>query len=381
MSQPNPEEYSSFAPRHQAALFGHVEAERALLDAWASGRLPHGWLITGPKGVGKATLAFRFARFLLTHGMADAADAGPSLFGDAPPKPTSLVVPEESPVYARVAAFGHADLITIEKSFDDKRDRWRSEIVIQDVRQLIERFALTAAEGGYRVCIVDAADDMNPNAANALLKVLEEPPPNAVLLLIAHAPGALLPTIRSRCRRLALQPLAASEMDQALGRLLPDLPPAERQSLGYLAEGIPGRAVALAAQGGLQSLQAMLELVATLPKADLVKLHSLGDRFSRKGQEQGFQLAAELFRWWLAQVVRSSALGRNGQMDRPELYAGEGALARKLAGWQAPARWAEDWEAIGRLLDRGESVNLDRKQMLLNIFAILSRAAEAGIRR
>ncbi len=374
------EDFTSWGPRHTAALVGHAAAEQVLLEAWASGRLPHAWLITGPRGVGKSTLAFRFARFLLVNGMAGAADDGPSLFG-APPKPTSLALPEEHPAFHRVASFGHADLITVERSWDDKNDRWRSEIVVQDVRAVIERFGMTAAEGGYRVCIVDAADDMNTNAANALLKILEEPPPNAVLLLVSHAPGSLLPTIRSRCRRLPLQPLGDTAMHAALRDLLPDLSEAERQSLAVAAEGSPGRAVTLGGQGGLDLLREWLDLIAGLPKPDIGKLHSFGDKLGRATGAENFRVMVELFRWWLARLVRAAAAGRAGGAGWAELFQGEAALAARLASWQAPDRWAEDWETIGRLLDRGESVNLDRKQMLLNLFATMGRAADSAARR
>lgn len=375
MSGYDPQAATSWAPRHTAVLFGHAGAEKALLDAWAGGRLPHAWLITGPRGIGKATLAFRFARFLLANGPAAGLDTGPSLFGDAPVLPDSLAVAEDHPVFARVASAGHADLIIVERSWDDKGERWRSEIVVQDVRAVIDRFGMTAAEGGYRVCIVDAADDMNVNAANALLKILEEPPPNAVLLLVSHAPGSLLPTIRSRCRRLALKPLDEAALGQAVDRLLPDLDAAERRGLAVLAEGSPGRAVMLASQGGLKLLHALLEMVGQLPKPDVAKLHALGDSLARDRSGQGFQLMGELFRWWLARLVRAAAAGRIGAADGNEIFPGETALAQRMAQWQSPVRWAEDWEQIGRLLDRGESVNLDRKQMLLNLFAALGRVA------
>ncbi|MEK9967787.1 MAG: DNA polymerase III subunit delta' [Ferrovibrio sp.] len=375
MSEYNPQEAASWAPRHNAALFGHEAAEKTLLDAWASGRLPHGWLITGPKGVGKSTLAFRFARFLLKQGPAAGLDSGPGLFGDAPVLPGSLAVAEDDAVFSRVANAGHADLISVERSWDDKSDRWRGDIVVQDVRAVIDRFGKTAAEGGYRVCIVDAADDMNVNAANALLKILEEPPPNAVLLLVSHAPGGLLPTIRSRCRRLTLKPLEDVAMQQTLDRLLPDLAAAERHGLAVLAEGSPGRAVTLAAQGGLKLLHGLLEMVGQLPKPDIAKLHAFGDALARDRSGTGFQLMTELFRWWLARMVRAAAAGRIGGPGWAEIFPGETGLAMRLAQWQAPARWAEDWEQFGRLLDRGESVNLDRKQMLLNLFAALSRSA------
>ncbi len=388
MSGFSTEEFTSWAPRHATELFGRAAAEQVLLEAWGSGRLPHAWLITGPRGVGKATLAFRFARFLLANGVpGGAGDDGPGLFGGGgdmfggPPKPTGLAVPETDPVFHRVASFGHADLITVERSWDDKNDRWRGEIVVQDVRAVIDRFGKTAAEGGYRVCIVDAADDMNTNAANALLKILEEPPPNAVLILISHAPGSLLPTIRSRCRRLPLQPLDEAAMRQVLHHLLPDLSEAERQALTVAAEGSPGRAVTLGGQGGLDLLREWLDLIAGLPRADIGKLHSFGDKLARASGAESFRVMVELFRWWLARLVRAAALGRAGGSGWVELFQGEAALAARLASWQPADRWAEDWESFGRLLDRGESVNLDRKQMLLNLFAALGRSAEAASRR
>jgi DNA polymerase-3 subunit delta' len=375
MSGYDPQQAASWGPRHNAVLFGHQAAEQTLLDAWASGRLPHAWMITGPRGVGKATLAFRFARFLLAHGPAAALDSGPSLFGDAPTLPTSLAIAEDNPVFSRVANAGHADLITVERSYDDKGDRWRGDIVVQDVRTVNDRFAMTAAEGGYRVCIVDAADDMNVNAANALLKILEEPPPNAVLLLVSHAPGGLLPTIRSRCRRLPLKALAEADLLAALDRMLPDLGDAERRGLAVLAEGSPGRAAMLAGQGGLKLLHGLLDMVAQLPKPDMAKLHAFGDALNRDRSGAGFQLMTDLFRWWLARLTRSAAAGRIGGAGWAEIFPGETAMALRMAQWQGPERWAEDWEQIGRLLDRGESVNLDRKQMLLNLFAALARSA------
>lgn len=375
MSGYDPQQAATWAPRHARTLFGHEAAEKTLLDAWTSGRLPHAWLLTGPKGVGKATLAFRFARFLLANGPASAADTGPSLFGDAPVLPDNIAVADDHPVFSRVASAGHADLITVERSWDEKGDRWRGDIVVQDVRAVIDRFGKTAAEGGYRVCIVDAADDMNINAANALLKILEEPPPNAVLLLVSHAPGGLLPTIRSRCRRLPLKPLDDAALSRVLDTLLPDLDAAERRGLAVLAEGAPGRAVMLASQGGLKLLHGLLDMVSQLPKPDAAKLHAFGDALARDRSGSGFRVMGELFRWWLARLVRAAASGRIGGPGWNEIFPGETALALRLAEWQAPVRWAEDWELVGRLLDRGESVNLDRKQMLLNLFAMLGKAA------
>ena len=191
------------APRENPSLSGHEPAEKELLSAFASGRLPHGLLITGPHGVGKATLAFRFARFLLSQGAAPSAGG---LF--APAVPSSLALPPEHPVFRRVASSGHADLLTVERGIDPKRKRERTEIVVDDTRAIAAFLRLTPAEGGWRIVVVDTADEMNRNAANAVLKILEEPPSRALLILVSDNPGRLLPTIRSRCRRLPLRQAA-----------------------------------------------------------------------------------------------------------------------------------------------------------------------------
>ncbi len=175
------------APRENPDLFGHEDAERTFAAAASTGRLHHAWLITGAEGVGKATLAYRLARRLL--GGADAVDH------------------PANPVFRRVARATHADLLTVEREWDEKRKRQRTEIVVEGARDIAGFLRLTPAEGGWRIVVVDGAEHLNRNAANALLKVLEEPPARAVLLLTCAAPGRLLPTVRSRCRRLPLRPL------------------------------------------------------------------------------------------------------------------------------------------------------------------------------
>ena len=181
-------------PRENPLLFGHAAAQAQILEAMLGGRMHHAWLITGAPGVGKATLAYRFARRLLA--------------GVQPGR--QLAVAATSPVFRRVAAGSHADLLTVEREWDDKKSRLRGEIVVDDARTISAFLRLTPAEGGWRVVVIDGAEHMNRNAANSVLKMLEEPPPRAVLLLTCAAPGRLLPTIRSRCRRLALAPLAAA---------------------------------------------------------------------------------------------------------------------------------------------------------------------------
>ena len=152
-------------PRANPLLLGHAPAEAMILEAMAAGRMHHAWLITGPEGVGKATLAYRFARRLLA----------------GRPEGPSLALEPSHPTFRRVAAGSHADMLTIEREYDPKRKRMRTTIAVDDVRRVVPFMHLTPAEGGWRVVVIDGAEEMNPASANALLKVLEEPPPRAVV--------------------------------------------------------------------------------------------------------------------------------------------------------------------------------------------------------
>ena len=215
-------------PWRSNRLLGHEAAEKTMLAAQQSGRLHHAWLLAGPRGIGKATLAWRFARFLLS------GEGEGSLFGGGP---ESLDVAADAPGRALVDARSHPDLFHLRRTLNPDTGRMRAEIAVDDVRDLGAFMHMTPAMGKWRVAIVDAADEMNRNSANAVLKILEEPPPNAVLLMVAHMPGRLLPTIRSRCRRLALQPLADEIVMRLLGDYAPGVKAEERTVLARLSEG------------------------------------------------------------------------------------------------------------------------------------------------
>src|ERR1700743_3461433 len=189
-------------PRETTELFGHREAEAALLNAYRSGRIPHAWLIGGAQGIGKATLAYRMARFVLAHG---------NPRSDAASRAETLQIDPSDPVARQVATGAHGGLLTLERSLNDK-GVMRTVITVDETRETISFFGSTAAVDGWRVCIVDTVDELNPNAANALLKVLEEPPRQSLFLLVSHAPARALPTILSRCRKLMLRPLAVPDV-------------------------------------------------------------------------------------------------------------------------------------------------------------------------
>src|SRR5476649_1996336 len=209
MSDDDTDDRDVLLPRETSALFGHAEAESALLESYQSGRIPHAWLIGGPPGIGKATLAYRLARFVLAH-------ADPRL--PAVQKATSLAIDADNPVARRIAAQAQGDLLVLERVINEQTEKLYTVIRVDDVRRAVPFFGSTAGEGGWRITIVDAVDDLQREGANALLKVLEEPPARTLLLLISSAPGRELPTIRSRCRRLLLRPLSADDVARAVAQ-------------------------------------------------------------------------------------------------------------------------------------------------------------------
>jgi DNA polymerase III subunit delta' len=343
------------APRANPDLEGHEAAERTLRQLYEAGRLPHAILLCGPRGIGKATLAFRLARFVLAN--------PPAGHGGDGAAPEGLAIDPDSGVFRRVAAGGHADLLTVERAYDPRRRRLRSEIVVDDTREITGFLRLTAAEGGWRVVIIDGADAMNRNAANALLKILEEPPRQALLLLVAHSPGRLLPTIRSRCRRLALAPLPLPLVARLLQRYRPGL--AEAEALAALSGGSIGRALELADAGGLELHRALLDMLARAPDFELPRLHEFADRLAAGDAEEGQRAFEEL----LAQVLAHAATGS------ATAVAGEGRALARLAALAPPPRWAERREAIIENFDRTRDLNLDRKQAVLDAFFAIAGAA------
>lgn len=348
-------------PRENALLFGHEAAEAALLDGALSGRLAHAWLFSGPSGVGKATLAFRFARFLLAGIPTEAG-----LFG-GPPR--SLSIEPSHPAFRRVASGGHPDLLVVERGLDPRRKKLRSEIIVEDTRSIGAFLHLTPAEGQWRVVIVDDADQMNRNAANALLKVLEEPPKRAILLLLSDNPGRLLPTIRSRCRMLALKPLPPALVQEALRRYRPDLAPEDASLLVQLADGSIGRALDLASGGGLALYRGILDMLVKAGDGEAV--HGFADRLTRSGADETYRLFTELLPAAIARLVAVVAGGHAATEALPQ----EQAALRRVTSGGGLDQWVEVWEKLTRLFAQADSVNLDRKQAVLNAFFALEEAA------
>ena len=343
-------------PRDNPSLIGQEAAERVLLQSHLSGRLPHGWMICGPRGIGKATLAFRFARYLLAD-----SGAAPSLLS-APRE--SLSISEEHPVFRQVSAGTHPDLAVLERRRDDKGQK-RQVIQVDEVRNAISFLQHTSTAGGWRVVVVDSADDLNRQAANAFLKILEEPPAKVALFLVTQNEGALMPTLRSRCCRLHLSPLRDEDVRDLARGWFDDLEESELDLLVRLAEGSPGRALALAEDGGVELYRAMVALLETLPRPPGDELHAFADRLAQGRDGTSFRTGVELLRWWIARMVRR---GAGGSVEVSGPSGPEQELMNRLLDWRPASFWLLFWERLGRHALSAERVNLDRKQVILSAF-------------
>jgi DNA polymerase-3 subunit delta' len=352
---------SILPPSGNPDLHGQDAALAAIGRALASGRLAHGWLFTGPPGIGKATLAFRFARALL---------AGSASLDQR------LSLPPDHPVFRQVARGAHPDLTVLEAERDPRTGRLRSEITVDAVRAATASLQMTAAAGGYRVAIVDGAESMNRNAANALLKTLEEPPARSVLILISHRPGSLAATIRSRCAKLRLSPLPDAVVADALARRMPDLKPEQRHALTLLARGSIGRALAMAADGQLASYQRLVAALAAAPVDHLV-LDELSGELTRTVDGASLTGVLTLLQELLARVI-AAGLGRLG----PALFPDEEGQLAALAAGRPLERWATLWDKVARLAAATEGLSLERSHALMQMLTLLApdadRAAQSG---
>jgi len=348
-------------PRETEQLFGHSGVEATLAGALASGRVHHAWLLSGPRGIGKATLAYRFARAAL----AEPAERDPS--------GASLSIAPETTAARQVRALSHPGLLLIRRPYDVKAKRFATSIPVDEVRRLRSFLSHRAAGDGWRVVIVDEANELNVNAANALLKSLEEPPERTVFLLVSSAPGQLVPTIRSRCRALALSPLGAEDLHAAIAQALkaaeiPLPPDADWKALEDLAEGSVGRLLGVLGAGGIELQGRIMRLLDSLPKVDWRTVHALSDELQPTAAHARFELFFELLLNALARLIRTAATGEGS--------AGEKALAERLMGEGRLASFAALWERIAREKADTVALNLDRKGLILETVAGLAAAAQ-----
>lgn len=329
-------------PAANPDLIGHAAAEAAFTEAARAHRLHHAWLITGPAGIGKETFAFRAARWLFA-GM---------------PAGEGMAVPSDHRMFHLVAAGSHPDLLRLERTANDRTGKLMTEISAEVARTVPGFLRLTPAEGAWRVVIVPEAERLNLQSSNALLKAMEEPPPRAVVLLCATSRGAVLPTIRSRCRHLALAPLAEADIRTLLARYAPDLAAEAQQSLAVAAQGSIGRALALADSDGAKLAALAAGVIADAPRVDRARGYLVADRLGRA--DDAFGDFMTLLQDGLGRVVETAARG------------GDDPAARRLLAHAPLAAWARVWHRLGALRDETEALNLDKRAAVVAGVALLA---------
>ncbi len=371
-------------PRSNPDFSGHEDVEKSLLQDYLSGRLPHALVLTGPPGIGKATLAFRLARFLLSQ--AEGQSSG--LFGDVAPDasrpefesgafapPTSLYLTPEHPVFRRVASAGHMDFITVEREIDEKKGRLKTEISVEAVRRIHPFLRMTAAEGGWRVVIVDSAEYLSTSSQNALLKILEEPPKKTVLILTTSQPGSFLPTIRSRCRMIHMEPLSEKTIGSLLDKMAPGLAMDEKTILCRLAQGSIGKALQFYQDDGVKLYRELLGVVSTMPDLDMVKVHELAEKLGKYGAEQSFSTAAEIMTGWCERQARAVVRGQR----LLDVLPGDAEVFQKIDSAYPHGHFFRAWEKISQLVLQTEIYNLDKKQAIIGAFLALQRPDYQGL--
>ena len=344
-------------PRENHRLFGHETVEEALYEACNAEHLHHSLLLAGPRGIGKATLAFRLARFLLKT-------ESSGLLGLDVPAADGFDMLTDDPVFRQVAVGGHPALRVVERARNPDTGKVARDITVGDIRSLSEFFRMTTVAGGWRVAIVDPAEAMNQNAANALLKILEEPPDRSLIVLVSHAPGCLLPTIRSRCRVVQMSAPPREAFASALGGFALSPSDEDLAMLADLASGSVGEAIALLQLDGLSMYRDICELMNRQSGEFDRELDAFGDKLSRNGQDEAFDLFIRLMQRAIGDRITTAA--RNG--------------ASPHVGGELD-RWLDVWEKVRVLLVQAGGLGLDRKHVILNAFLhVSSAAASAGTR-
>jgi DNA polymerase-3 subunit delta' len=349
------------SPREVDRLFGHDAALAEFGEALHSGRLHHAWLLVGPEGVGKATLAYRLAREVLARGEEGAPQAP---------------ITADHPVFRKVAGLGHPNLLLIRRSWNDKTKRYSQYIGVDEVRRLRNFLGHSAGETGWRVVIVDRADDLNQNAANALLKALEEPPPRTLFLLVATAEGRIPVTIRSRCRTLRVTALGHEELEEAVRAAIErDEHEVDAETLSValeLSQGSVRRALELATGEGIALHHDILATFARLPELDGPAAHKLAERLGGVGSDsERLELFLSLLLGLMERLIREAATGEGAIGE-------ERGLAARLLSPATLPHWVEAWEAIGRAKADAASVNLDRSLLVLETLYRLQQAARGA---
>jgi len=354
-------------PRRMNRFNGHRAIEKRLLELYNVDRVPHGLVFAGIKGIGKATLAYRFARFLLANGLPPDPNQD-SLFGDAGgDELTSMDLDVSSQTFSLVASGAHPDLFTVERAYDESKDRYKESVEVNELRKVSPFLRMTASEGGWRIVIIDDADTMNRNAQNALLKILEEPPANTVLILVTHRLGALIPTILSRVQVMNFHPLSQDIIHEELGRLPGALNADDFAVITDLAQGSLGRALGYIEEGGVETLVKLLSILDQYPNVKWGDVHKLSEDLGRKGQERAYAMFDESFQWIYEVLVRAKARGADIPVSALQL-----ASLQQLVKKSSLQDLVKTHENLHSLFEKTRYANLDKRQAVLGAFSMMA---------
>ena len=336
-----------FTPKTNPKLFGHEDALAQLSNDLSRGQLAHGWIISGPQGIGKATLVYHFVRTILSG---------------LPPLQITL----EHPVFQRLAAGSHSDVLVVEPLYDAKKEEFAREINVEQTREIAQFLSLTPGEGQWRVVLVDSADALNTNSANAILKILEEPPPQTLLFLISHNPGRLLPTLRSRCRQLQLKAPNRAQFSEIMRFIKPGIENEIVNNLGELTNLSAGGALQYLELDAITIYNQILDLISLLPSLDNAKLHAFADKLTVIQTHTNWQLFTKLVLCLMRRVVLTGS-GTITPISEIEKMA-----LQRLHSLHPPIVWATKWQEVADQFSLAERLHLDYKQLVIVFFHSLA---------
>lgn len=335
-------------PAETRELVGHEDTIQQILQQYSSGRMHHGLLLTGPRGIGKATLAFRIASHIFRY-------ANPS---DAP---LSFDTPiQNDAIDGKISARSHPNLLHMARPWDEKVKKFKTKLTVDTIRQTTSFFGTSRGESGWRVAIVDAADDMNPQASNALLKILEEPPEQTLFFVLSHSPAKVLPTIRSRCQQVFMKPLEDAQVIGVLNRFgeLDGMSEADRTLLAKLSKGSIRTGILLARENGLEIYKTFMKACDRLDKPDWAQIQAMAEKVTARGKEDGFRMLLE----FANEFMEAHATGRVGEKNNADNIS-------------TLARWAQVWEKTQNSIRLADGYNLDKKQVIINLFQDMGEAS------
>ena len=362
--EPVVEEEMLAPPQSMAFCLGHNAQEQLFLDLFNKDNIPHAVIFSGLEGIGKSTMAFRLARFLLKHGQENDQD---NLFG-APEPPQTMDVTPDDPVFTRVASGGHADLLTIQRHYDSTKDKLDATLKVDALRKIEPFLRKTSSAGGWRVVIVDDADTMNRSAQNAILKILEEPPPRVLIILIAHRPGMLIPTIRSRARVIPFAPLSQDHMNELLRKQGHALSPEDLDILSALSEGSIGTALRMVEEGGLDMFSTVLDHLDDAPQWNWIKIHTLANSLGTASKDKDYRMFTALLQWVFRKLLFIKA---RGIQDLPA-YLQRESLQNIMTHYPLEKLIAVN-DGLKTHFDRTEFSNLDRRDAVRAAFLVISQ--------